>query len=257
MKKILLLFIIGLTITSCKKEKVLEEVKLPNPELIDESISKFGNPASVKTSDGPFKMKGLKYQYDDLEPYIDAKTMETHYAKHHLGYANKLNTSIKETDLEEKTIEEILSKLDLKNQYLKNNAGGYYNHNLFFEILSPKLNTKPSGAFEKAILTDFGSFYELKSNLIEQSNSFFGSGWIWIVVDKKGKLFITQTTNQDNPLMPNATVKGTPIFAFDVWEHAYYLKYQNRKSDYIEAAFKVINWEVVSKKYEEALIPKE
>ena len=162
MKKTLLVLLISIFI-SCKKEKVLIEVKLPDPEIIDESISKYGNPKSVKTSDGLFKMKGLKYQYNDLEPYIDAKTMETHYAKHHLGYANKLNTSIKETYLEEKTIEEILSKLDLKNQYLKNNAGGYYNHNLFFEILSPRLNTKPRGVFEKAILTDFGSFYELKS----------------------------------------------------------------------------------------------
>lgn len=256
MKKTLLVLLISIFI-SCKKEKVLIEVKLPDPEIIDESISKYGNPKSVKTSDGQFKMKGLKFQYDNLEPYIDAKTVEIHYSKLHLGYANKLNTLIKETEFEKKTIEEILINLDIKNEYLKNIAGGYYNHNLFFEILSPKLNTKPNGAFEDAVKRDFESFYELKLNLIEKSINFIGSGWIWIVVDKNGKLIITQTINQENPFMPNSSVKGIPIFAFDLWEHAYFLKYQNKKSIYIEEAFKVINWETVSKKYEEAITPKE
>jgi Fe-Mn family superoxide dismutase len=249
MKKIVLssLFLVVLMF-SCKKEKELREVDLPDPNAVEEVT--YNDPAEVKTTDAPFKMPGLAYQYNQLEPFIDAQTMETHYSKHHLGYANKLNTAIKDTDLKTKTIEEILEELDLNNAALRNNAGGYYNHNLFFEILSAKKNTKPSKALSEAIIRDFESFDNLKTKLSEAGTSLFGSGWVWLIIDKEGKLKISQTINQDNPLMPNATEKGTPILGIDVWEHAYYLKYKNKRADYIEGLFNVINWETVSKKHD-------
>lgn len=255
MKKIILvsLFLIS-TLYSCKKEKQLEEVQLPDPNEIEEVI--YGNPADVKTTSGPFKMNGLKYQYNELEPYIDAKTMETHYSKHHLGYANKLNTAIKDSEFKTKTIEEILAQLDLNNSFLRNNAGGYYNHNLFFEILSPKKDTKPNDTFTDAINRDFGSFSNLNTRLSDAATNLFGSGWVWLLVDNEGKLKISQTTNQDNPLMSNAVEKGTPILAIDVWEHAYYLKHQNKRADYISEIFNVINWETVPQKFDNSTASK-
>ncbi|MCU4189109.1 superoxide dismutase [Flavobacterium sp. HXWNR29] len=194
-------------------------------------------------------MKGLKYSYDALAPFIDGRTMEIHYSKHHLGYANKLNKAIVGTDLETKTIEEILTKLDIKNTALRNNAGGYYNHNLFFEILNPKAGGTPSGELAQAITTEFGSFDEFQKKIAEVATNQFGSGWAWLIVTKEGKLAITSTSNQDNPLMPNAEVKGTPILAIDVWEHAYYLNYQNKRADYLTAIFNVIDWKIVGEKY--------
>mgnify|MGYP003598872769 FL=1 len=194
-------------------------------------------------------MKGLKYSYDALAPFIDGRTMEIHYSKHHLGYANKLNKAIVGTDLETKTIEEILTKLDIKNTALRNNAGGYYNHNLFFEILNPKAGGTPSGELAQAIATEFGSFDEFQKKIAEVATNQFGSGWAWLIVTKEGKLAITSTSNQDNPLMPNAEVKGTPILAIDVWEHAYYLNYQNKRADYLTAIFNVIDWKIVGEKY--------
>ncbi len=244
------------TLFSCNNEKKLEEVALPEPENITTSSSTLSNPADVQVTEGDFKMKGLAYKYDALEPFIDGKTMEIHYSKHHLGYANKLNAAAKEAKIEGKTIEEILSTLDIKNMALRNNAGGYYNHNLFFEIMSAKKDTKPSGAFAEAIAKDFGSLEQMKTQIIEMGTKLFGSGWVWIIVDKNGKLVLSQTANQDNPLMPNAVDKGTPIFALDIWEHAYYLKHQNKRADYLEAFFKVINWETVSNKYDDVLIAK-
>ena len=254
MKKIIFLGLVLITQVSCKKDKELQEVQLPDPNAVEEVT--YNNPADVKTTEGPFKLNGLTYQYNDLEPYIDAKTMETHYSKHHLGYANKLNTAVKDTDFKTKTIEEILSQLDVNNSFLRNNAGGYYNHNLYFEILSPKKDTKPTTALNEAINRDFGSFSTLNSNLTEAATGLFGSGWVWLIVDKDGKLKITQTVNQDNPLMANATEKGTPILAIDVWEHAYYLKYQNKRAEYIEGIFNIIDWEMVSKKYDDSLVIK-
>lgn len=252
MKKIVVssLFLVALLI-SCKKEKELQEVDLPDPNAVEEVT--YNDPSDVKTTDGPFKMPGLAYQYNELEPFIDAQTMETHYSKHHLGYANKLNTALKDTDLKTNTIQEILEKLDINNSALRNNAGGYYNHNLFFEILSPKKNTKPSTTLSEAISRDFESFDNLKTKLSESATSLFGSGWVWLTVDKEGKLKISQTINQDNPLMSNATEKGTPVLGIDVWEHAYYLKYKNKRADYIEGIFNVINWETVSNKYDTAV----
>ena len=249
MNKHILSFFILLSLISCKKENKLIEVQIPDPEVeIVQTI--FGNPVDVKVDEGGiFKMKGLKYDYDDLAPFIDAKTMEIHYSKHHLGYANKLNKAIAGSDLELKSIEEILLKLDLKNTAVRNNAGGYYNHNLFFEILTPKGTGAPTGVLADAINTEFGSFEEFQKKITEAAATQFGSGWAWLVVTNEGKLAITSTANQDNPLMPNAEIKGTPILAIDVWEHAYYLNYQNKRNEYLTAIFNVIDWDVVNSKY--------
>ncbi|MFT5754145.1 MAG: Fe-Mn family superoxide dismutase [Flavobacterium sp.] len=255
MKKLVLYSLLLVSLLfSCKKEKVLQEVQLPDPNAVEEVI--YPNPADVKTNEKPFEMNGLAYQYNDLEPYIDAKTMEIHYSKHHVGYANKLNTAIKDSEFKTNTIEEILNKLDVNNSFLRNNAGGYYNHNLFFEILSPKKGTKPSNTFGEAIIRDFGSFSSMNAEISEASTSLFGSGWVWLIVDKDGKLKVSQTINQDNPLMSNAVDKGTPILAIDIWEHAYYLKYQNNRTEYIEGLFNIINWEIVSKKYDNSIAMK-
>jgi Fe-Mn family superoxide dismutase len=249
MKKLFTGTFLLLALISCKKENELIEVKIPEPE-VEVKQTAYGNPADVKVDEGGvFKMKGLKYAYDDLAPFIDAKTMEVHYSKHHLGYANKLNKAVAGTDLQTKSIEEILSKLDLKNTAVRNNAGGYYNHNLFFEILNPKGTGAPTGTLAEAINTEFGSFEEFQKRITEAASTQFGSGWAWLVVTTDGKLAITSTANQDNPLMPNAEIKGTPILAIDVWEHAYYLNYQNKRNEYLTAIFNVIDWEVVNSKY--------
>ncbi|PZQ77719.1 MAG: superoxide dismutase, partial [Flavobacterium johnsoniae] len=162
------------------------------------------------------------------------------------------NKAIAGTALEKQTIEEILSKLDLENKAVRNNAGGYYNHNLYWEIMGPKKGGEPTGALAEAINKDLGSFENFKTQLTEAATKQFGSGWAWLVVDKTGKLVIGSTPNQDNPLMPNMSVSGTPILGLDVWEHAYYLKYQNKRPDYITAFFNLINWDAVAKKYEAA-----
>jgi len=199
----------------------------------------------------PFVLPPLPYAYDALEPYIDAKTMEIHYTKHHQAYINNLNAALKGTKLEGKTIEEILKSCK-KIPAVRNNAGGYWNHNMFWEIMSPNAGGEPTGALADAIKRDFGSFSAFKDEFSKAGATRFGSGWAWLCVNKKGKLEVCSTANQDNPLMGEGC-KGTPILCMDVWEHAYYLKYQNKRVDYISAFFNVINWKMVTKKYEEAL----
>ena len=250
-KIILLLTVTTLGLVSCKKEKELIEVTIPEPEKVEKTA--MGNPADVKAEDeeGAFQMKGLPYAYNTLEPFIDAKTMETHYSKHHVGYCNKLNAALKGTDLESKSIEDILQKLDMSKTDIRNNAGGYYNHNLFFEILNAN-GGDATGEVLEAINTDFGSFEGFKKQFTESATKLFGSGWVWLIIDKSGKLVITTTANQDNPLMSKAEVKGTPILALDVWEHAYYLKYQNKRKDYIDGFFNIINWNKVNEKFNAA-----
>lgn len=251
LKTALSVFGIALFFTSCN-EKKLTEVQVPLPEEEVKTVA-MGNPADIIANEGAFKMMPLPYSYDALEPYIDAKTMETHFSKHHLGYINKLNEIITGTELEKLTIKEILKSLDLENKPLRNNAGGYYNHNLYFSNLTSKSSGEPTGSLNTAINKDFGSFSDFKNQFIEAANKQFGSGWAWLVTDKTGTLSIVTTANQDNPLMPNIGVSGTPILALDVWEHAYYLKYQNKRNNYLEAFFKVINWKVVQKRYDETV----
>lgn len=195
-----------------------------------------------------FTLPKLNYSYDALEPYIDARTMEIHHTKHHNAYTTNLNNAIAGTELEGKSIEFILKNLDLNNKAVRNNGGGYYNHNLFWEILSPNVTQLPQGELAKAIEEQFGSFEAFKEAFSKAAATQFGSGWAWLCVHKGGKLEICVTANQDNPLMPNGCL-GTPILALDVWEHAYYLNYQNRRADYIEAFFKIINWEKVTQLY--------
>tara|TARA_B100001250_G_scaffold407817_1_gene429205 strand:+ start:4134 stop:4739 length:606 start_codon:yes stop_codon:yes gene_type:complete len=195
-----------------------------------------------------FELPKLKYSFDALEPNIDAKTMEIHYGKHHNGYTNNLNNAISGTELENSSIEEILKNLDLDNNSVRNNAGGFFNHNLFWEIMGPNCGGTPSGEIAEAIDSNFDSFENFKESFKKSAATRFGSGWAWLCVQENGKLEICSTPNQDNPLMPIGC-GGNPILCIDVWEHAYYLNYQNRRPDYLEAFFNIINWEEVNKKY--------
>jgi len=199
-----------------------------------------------------FELPKLPYAYDALEPHIDARTMEIHYSKHHQAYTTNLNAAIAGTDLEGKSIEDILANLDLNNKPVRNNGGGYYNHNLFWEILAPNAGGTPTGDLAAAINDAFGSFENFKDAFAKAATTQFGSGWAWLCV-KNGKLEVCATANQDNPLMKGIGCEGTPVLGLDVWEHAYYLNYQNRRPDYINAFFNVINWDAVAKKYAAAL----
>ena len=198
-----------------------------------------------------FELPKLNYAFDALEPNIDAKTMEIHYGKHHNGYTNNLNNIISGTDNEGKSIEDICKSLDLENKGLRNNGGGYYNHNLFWEIMGPNGGGDPSGEISESINSNFGSFENFKDEFSKAAATRFGSGWAWLCAHPDGKLEICSTANQDNPLMPNGC-GGNPILCLDVWEHAYYLNYQNRRPDYINAFFNVINWEEVNKRFLQA-----
>jgi Fe-Mn family superoxide dismutase len=196
-----------------------------------------------------FELPKLSYAYDALEPYIDARTMEIHYTKHHGGYTSKLNDAIKSTELEGKSIEQILANISTASAAVRNNGGGYYNHSLFWSVMSPNGGGKPSGKLLKAIENDFGSFDEFKKEFSAAAATRFGSGWAWLVKKPDGKLTVSSTPNQDNPLMDVAEIKGKPVLGLDVWEHAYYLKYQNLRPDYIDAFWNIVNWEEVSKRF--------
>ena len=198
-----------------------------------------------------FELPKLPYAYDALEPHIDAQTMEIHHSRHHNAYTTNLNAAIAGTDLEGKTIEEILTNLDLTKAAVRNNGGGFYNHNLFWEVMSPNGGGEPTGELAEAINAAFGSFEAFKDAFSKAGAGQFGSGWAWLCV-KDGKLEVCGTPNQDNPLMPGVGCGGTPILGMDVWEHAYYLKYQNKRPDYINAFFNVINWAEVTKRYNAA-----
>jgi Fe-Mn family superoxide dismutase len=198
-----------------------------------------------------FELPQLPYAYDALEPHIDARTMEIHHSKHHNAYTTNLNAAIAGTDLEGKSIEDILSNLDMTKAAVRNNGGGFYNHNLFWTVMSPNGGGLPTGDLLAAIERDFGSFDEFKAAFAKAGATQFGSGWAWLCV-KDGKLEVCGTPNQDNTLMPGVGCGGFPILGMDVWEHAYYLNYQNRRPDYIEAFFNVINWAEVSKRFESA-----
>ena len=196
-----------------------------------------------------FELPSLNYSFDALEPHIDTKTMQIHHGKHHAGYTNNLNNAIKGTDLETMSIETILGELDLNNAAVRNNGGGFFNHSLFWNVMSPNGGGVPSGDLASAINDSFGSFDEFKSAFSKAAGTRFGSGWAWLCVHPGGKLEVCSTPNQDNPLMKGVGCGGQPILGLDVWEHAYYLNYQNRRPDYISGFFNVINWDFVSKLY--------
>ncbi|MDF0714948.1 superoxide dismutase [Muricauda sp. 334s03] len=196
-----------------------------------------------------FELPKLPYAYDALEPHIDARTMEIHHTKHHNGYTTKLNAAIDGTDLDGKGIEDILSNLDMSNAAVRNNGGGFFNHSLFWEVMSPNGGGTPSGELASAIDEAFGSFDAFKEKFSAAAATQFGSGWAWLCVNKGGKLEVCSTPNQDNPIMPGVTCEGQPILGLDVWEHAYYLNYQNKRPEYIDAFFNVINWDKVAENY--------
>jgi Fe-Mn family superoxide dismutase len=198
-----------------------------------------------------FELPSLNYSFDALEPHIDTKTMQIHHGKHHAGYTNNLNNAIKGTDLETMSIETILAELDLNNTAVRNNGGGFFNHSLFWNVMSPNGGGVPSGDLAAAINDSFGSFDEFKSAFSKAAGTRFGSGWAWLCVHPGGKLEVCSTPNQDNPLMKGIGCGGQPILGLDVWEHAYYLNYQNRRPDYISGFFNVINWDFVYKLYSE------
>jgi len=201
-----------------------------------------------------FTLPDLPYAYDALEPHIDARTMEIHHTKHHAGYTNNLNNAIAGTELEKMKIEDLLANISKYSMAVRNNGGGYWNHKLFWEVMSPNGGGQPSERMNihRAITRDFGSFDKFKEQFSNAAATRFGSGWAWLCVDKQDKLFITSTPNQDNPLMDIADQQGTPILGLDVWEHAYYLNYQNRRPDYIGAFWNVVNWDQVTKNYNDA-----
>src|SRR5690606_7443176 len=230
---LLLTAVTSFLLFSCKNKEEMTEVQVPSATATD-SIPAKGDPKSVVANQGAFQMKGLNYGYNDLEPYMDGQTVETHYGKHHLGYCNKLNDAVKGTPLETMSIEEILKGMDLKNSALRNNAGGYYNHNIFWEIIGPKAGGRPTGKVAELINKDFGSFDQFKTQFTDAAKGVFGSGWVWLVYQNDGTLKITTSINQDNPLMN-----------IDVWEHAYYLKYKNERPKYIENFWQLVDWSKV------------
>jgi superoxide dismutase, Fe-Mn family len=198
-----------------------------------------------------FELAPLPYAYNALEPYVDARTMEIHHDKHHAAYVNNLNKAVEGTPLEGQSLEELFKNISKAPAAVKNNGGGVYNHNLFWEVMGPNKGGQPSGALADAINSTFTSFDKFKELFSNAAATRFGSGWAWLVV-ADGKLVVTSTPNQDNPLMDTAEVKGTPILTLDVWEHAYYLNYQNRRPDYISAWWNIVNWDVVAKKFASA-----
>ena len=195
-----------------------------------------------------FELEKLPYAFDALEPHIDARTMEIHHGKHHAGYTANLNAAVAGTPLEGKSIEDILKNLDMNNLAVRNNGGGFYNHNLFWNMMSPNGGGNPTGPVAEAINSAFGSYDAFKEQFSKAAATRFGSGWAWLCV-KDGKLEICSTPNQDNPLMPGVGCGGTPILCIDVWEHAYYLNYQNRRPDYVGAFYNVINWDEVNRRF--------
>lgn len=248
---ILFSVLLSTLLLSCNDKKFTEVVEVPLPTA-QEKIS-IGFPDDVKAEKGSFQLDKLPYPYDALAPTISPLTLETHYSKHYLTYTNNLNKAVAGTPFENSTIEDILSKLDLNNADLRNNAGGYYNHSLYWKSMAPNTGGVPKDTLASAITRDFGSYENFVSDFKSEATRQFGSAWVWLIVDKYGKLKVTSSQNQDNPLMRNAAIPGTPILALDLWEHAYYLGYQYKRKNYVDSFFYVINWTKVGQNYEAAL----
>lgn len=224
----------------------LSAVKIIEP--VSKRIEKFNNIIERRNAMGKFELQPLTYSYDALEPYIDKATMEIHHSKHHQAYVNNLNKAIEGTELESKSLEEMFSMMSKLPAAVRNNGGGHWNHDLFWKLMTPGGSKEPTGDLLNDIVSTFGSFEDFKKKFAEAATGRFGSGWAWLV-KSDNKLVITSTPNQDNPLMDVAEVKGNPILGLDVWEHAYYLKYQNRRPEYIENWWNVVNWDVVADLY--------
>lgn len=231
------------------KHKNLNDMK--NKILNKTLIILFAVPGGLSAQ--VHELPKLNYNYADMEPHIDAMTMEIHYTKHHQGYVNKLNAAIEGTDAATQNLEDLLLNVSNYSTAVRNNGGGHYNHTLFWNILSPKAKAKPEGKLLEMIDKQFGSLDNLKAELEKAGATRFGSGWAWLIVTPEGKLAVTSTPNQDNPLMDVVDTRGIPILGIDVWEHAYYLKYQNKRPDYLSAFWNVLDWEKVEKNLEDAL----
>jgi Fe-Mn family superoxide dismutase len=218
------------------------------------SAAQSGATASLVSmdADGKFVQPELTYGFDALEPYVDAMTMELHYGKHHAGYTSKFNTALEHADFHSTDINKLFAEVSSHGSSIRNNGGGYYNHNLYWKFMSPHGGGEPTGKVAEAITADFGSFAQFKELFTATANSHFGSGWAWLLLDSDGKLQVTSLPNQDNPLMDVAPVQGTPLLNIDVWEHAYYLHYQNVRSSYVEAYWNIIDWNFVEALYDEA-----
>jgi superoxide dismutase, Fe-Mn family len=232
-----------------------------SPVQYDSKTQKITNQINRSTindiklkSSGKFEFKTLPYAYDALEPYIDKLTLEIHYSKHHKAYFENFIKAIKGTELESMEITEIFSNISKYPVAVRNNGGGYYNHTLYWENMKPNGGGVPTGNFLEAVKKAFNSFEEFKNQFSDAGKMRFGSGWAWLCIDPKGNLFICSTPNQDNPLMDISEKKGIPLLTLDVWEHAYYLKYQNKRADYIDAFWNVVNWDEVAKRYENAVM---
>lgn len=219
------------------------------------SAAQAGATASLvaQGDDGQFLQPELGYAFGALEPHVDAMTMEVHYGKHHAGYTSKFNAALEQADFHSTDIYQLFASVSTHGNGIRNNGGGYFNHNLYWKFMSPEGGGEPQGILAAAIADDFGSFAEFKDLFTATAASHFGSGWAWLLLDDAGRLQVTSLPNQDNPLMDVSPVRGTPLLNIDVWEHAYYLKYQNMRKSYVEAYWNVIDWNFVAALYDEAL----
>ncbi|WP_218134664.1 superoxide dismutase [Hymenobacter lapidiphilus] len=197
-----------------------------------------------------FELPALPYAPDALEPHIDAQTMQIHHGKHHQAYVTNLNNAITGTDMEGKSLDDLMHNIAAAPTAVRNNGGGHWNHSMFWQVLSPKGGGEPTGAVAEAITKSFGSYEKFKEEFTKAAGTRFGSGWAWLCKQADGSVSICSTPNQDNPLMPDAGCKGTPVLGLDVWEHAYYLKYQNKRPDYVAAFYNLINWDEVNKRFQ-------
>ncbi len=241
-----------------KTSMVIGAGALLSAPLISSCASGSGRSGDTLTSLVPlggsgFLQQDLSYSFDALEPNIDAQTMELHYGKHHAGYTKKFNAALVDAGIDATDIREIFANVSYYPAGVRNNGGGYFNHALYWKFMSPDGGGEPTGKLLAAIEGAFGSFDEFKKLFSAAAATQFGSGWAWLVLDTEGKLQVTSTPNQDNPLMDIATVKGTPLLNIDVWEHAYYLNYQNKRTEYISNFWNVVNWDFVEKVYKEAI----
>lgn len=240
-----------LILFSCKNDNDLVPVQIPERE--EKSIHKLTNPEHYKATGNPFKLYPLPFPFDTLTSPLGGENLEFHYSKVYLNYTNRINKLVTQKDIADKTISEICKEVTTEETELKNIAGAFYNHTLFFELLTPNLETKPSEILNEAFIQDFGSFANFKKEFQHKANSSFGSNWAWLIIDNQKKLQIITTTNENNPLMKDALVKGKPLIALDLWEHAYISDYKNQKSAYINAFTKHINWDIVSDRYDKLL----
>ncbi len=230
-----------------KRRQFIEQTTLVTAGIL--AIPHLGWAHKETKNGNKFHLPELPYAYNALEPQVDELTMRVHHGKHFQGYTDKLNKAIEDTEFKDSSITEIMKSVDSNSLAIRNNSGGYYNHKLFFESLSPKPKTKPSGKLMDAITRDFGGYDAFKAVFAKAASGVFGSGWAWLIKDENNKLHVVSTANQDNPLMAFSEKQGFPLMGIDVWEHAYYLNYQNKRNDYILAFFEVLDWEFVENRY--------